>query len=173
MGTPESAGIGSEKKPPRSRTHERRSVFRQRIATRQRTGNTQTMMRLIQRRLPQRHPALATVLPLAKALPTKALFARALLASVLLTSVSVADTRLNDSEGLGGTGLRPAGEEEGIGGTGRSLERPELPERPELMQRPDFEAGADGYDSGVETGSDSVDSSAGDAPDQPDTDVSN
>lgn len=69
----------------------------------------------------------------------------------LLPYTSVADTRLDDSEGLGGTGLRPGHEEEGIGGTGRSLERPELPERPELMQRPDFDdiEEAVGVDSGA------------------------
>ena len=100
-------------------------------------------------------------------------FLQLLAFTALLSGASHADTQLNDSEGLGGTGLRPGGEEEGIGGTGRSLERPELPERPELMQRPDFETGADGYDSGSENVSDSVDASAGEAPDQPDTDASN
>ena len=101
-------------------------------------------------------------------------FLQMLAFAALLSGTSHADTQLNDSEGLGGTGLRPGGEEEGIGGTGRSLERPELPERPELMQRPDFDVGEASYDSGTDSASgDSGVDTGSEAPDQPDTDSGN
>ncbi len=72
----------------------------------------------------------------------------ALLSSLLVLS----DEKIDSIDGLGGTGLHEPGEEEGIGGTGRSLERPELPERPELMQRPEFD-GIDGESIDVDAGS--------------------
>jgi len=92
-----------------------------------------------------------------------------ILSAALICLPLQAGDNIDSIEGLGGTGLRDRGEE-GIGGTGRSLERPELPERPELMQRPDFD------DFSVETGQDSVNTDSGadlQIPEQPDGNPAN